>query len=78
MESLFYQNYLKCIRNEFYIGQSEIAEALYCSVSTYSKMEQGKKEINLKILKQQFTSMNIKKKDIHFVLINKKKKKHTH
>lgn len=45
MKNIFYQYYIKWLRDFFYIGQSEIADTLYMSVSAYSKMEQGKKTI---------------------------------
>ena len=39
MKNTFYQHYIKWLRDFFYIGQSEIADTLYMSVSAYSKME---------------------------------------
>ncbi len=77
MESSFYQNYLKCIRNKFYIGQSEIAEALYCSVSTYSKMEQGKKEIQFKDFETAIHFYEQKKEGYSFCF-DKQKKEEAH
>lgn len=74
MESLFYRNYLKYLRNEFYIAQSEIADFLYCSISTYSKMEQGKKEISFEDFKTVICFYEKKKKGYSFCFDENKKK----
>lgn len=74
MESLFYRNYLKYLRNEFYIAQSEIADFLYCSISTYSKMEQGKKEISFEDFKTAIRFYEKKKKGYSFCFDKNKKK----
>ncbi|EOS61255.1 hypothetical protein C815_00590 [Firmicutes bacterium M10-2] len=74
MESLFYRNYLKYLRNEFYIAQSEIADFLYCSISTYSKMEQGKKEISFKDFETVIHFYEKKNKRYSFCFDKNKKK----
>lgn len=74
MESLFYRNYLKYLRNEFYIAQSEIADFLYCSISTYSKMEQGKKEISFEDFEAVIRFYEKKKKEYSFCFDENKKK----
>ena len=74
MESLFYRNYLKYLRNNFYIVQSEIADFLYCSISTYSKMEQGKKEIRFKDFETVIHFYEKKNKGYSFCFDKNKKK----
>lgn len=74
MESLFYRNYLKYLRDKFYLAQSEIADFLHCSISTYSKMEQGKKEISFDDFEAVIHFYEKKKKGYSFCFDENKKK----
>lgn len=75
MKNTFYQYYIKWIRDFFYIGQSEIADALYMSVSAYSKMEQGKKTIRDEDFSAIIRFYEGKKESYSFCFDEKKKEK---
>ncbi|WP_290140434.1 tetratricopeptide repeat protein [uncultured Dubosiella sp.] len=75
MKNTFYPHYIKWLRDFFYIGQSEIADALYMSVSTYSKMEQGKKTIQDEDFSAIIRFYEGKKEDYSFCFDEEKKEK---
>ncbi len=75
MKNTFCQYYIKWLRDFFYIGQSEIADALYMSVSTYSKMEQGKKTIRDEDFEAVVRFYEGRKEDYSFCFDEEKKEK---
>ena len=74
MNNLFMRAYSKWIRDAFYIGQSEIATSLGISIGTYSKMEQGKKEISFDDFEAVIHFYEKKKKGYSFCFDENKKK----
>lgn len=74
MNNLFCSSYMKYLRDEFYIGQSEIADSLYISVSTYSKMEQGNKTIRNEDFEAVIRFYEHKKEGYSFCFEEEKKK----
>lgn len=65
---------MKYLRDEFYIGQSEIADSLYISISTYSKMEQGNKTIRNEDFEAVIRFYEHKKEGYSFCFEEEKKK----
>ncbi len=75
MKNTFYPYYIKWLRDFFYIGQSEIADALYMSVGAYSKMEQGKKTIRDKDFEAVIRFYEERKEGYSFCFDEEKKEK---